>query len=926
MIQPLFPSVKRYITILLLFISYHNSFAQNTHILTGKIIDKSSKTPIKNAVVKIITEQDSILQSFVRTNADGTFQLKKIPAGKFILMISHPMYGEYVDNISIEKNNTILGNIGLTNKSTLLEAIIIKTGGAIKIKGDTTIYTADSFNVSANANVEELLKKLPGIQVDKNGEIKAMGEKVQKVLVDGEEFFGDDPGMAVKNLRADAVKEVQVFEKKSEQAEFTGIDDGKTQKTINLKLKEDKKKGYFGKVSVSGGRGNEITNRFNNNFLFGSFKGKRKLSAFLLNGNTAQDGLSWQESQKYGSSDDNNFEMWDEDGIFAANFSAPASDEEININTQNGFLRNVNGGIQYSNKWNDKHYFNFSPKYNQQDYTNVQNTNTITQLGNQSISQRDTSSLKLDRYNIKTSIIYDYKIDSNNSLKLTLKTNYYHSVSEQLTNTSSTNDSGKIVNKSFRIADIISDKYNQTGNLVLKHKFKKEKRTLSLNADWNNSISDAKNNQTTQLDSSIKQLAQTNKNSYNINTKLIYTEPLNKKWSLELGYQVVVNHGVNDQNTYTLNTANNQFDIVDSFLSRNYNQHVLTNTPSAKFNYAFKKIKFNIGSGVGFSKLDLTDQSYHKTYSRQYNSPTPNATFVYTYKGNHALRVKYNGYFTQPKIDQLQPLNNNNNIFNTFIGNSDLRPSFTNNINITHNGYNFFKNAWNYQSININVTSDAITNSRTIDYKTGISQTQAVNTNGNLNANIWCGFGSKLKKWDVNYELNVGTNYNRYADIINNNTSFSNTISTNVNIGCSKSKADKYDIGINNEFSSNINTNAQASSTNQFSSNTITAKATIYYKKVWSITTDYNYYARPGNNIQPDNINTHILNVQLQRTFRNNEFTVFISGKDLLNQNIGIDRSYNGNVITEELNQRLQRYFMLGLSWDFKNKGTSSKK
>ena len=145
--------------------------------------------------------------------------------------------------------------------------MIVKTGNPIRIKGDTTIYTADSFKVSANANVEELLKKLPGIQVDKNGKITAMGEQVTKVLVDGEEFFGDDPGMAIKNLRADAVKEVQVFDKKSEQAEFTGIDDGNTQKTINLKLKEDKKKGYFGKIDLAGGLVNDIDDRYNSNIL-----------------------------------------------------------------------------------------------------------------------------------------------------------------------------------------------------------------------------------------------------------------------------------------------------------------------------------------------------------------------------------------------------------------------------------------------------------------------------------------------------------------------------------------------------------------------------------------------------------------------------------------------------------------------------------
>jgi hypothetical protein len=234
--------IKHLFLIVFITFFFQSVHSQNIQI-SGKVTGVSSGNTIKNAVVMIINEQDSTIENFVRTKTDGSYNFSNVTAGKKIIMVTHPLYADYIDTISFNKQNENIPSIVLTDKSKLLEAIIIKSGGSIKIKGDTTIYTADSFNVSANANVEELLKKLPGIQVDKNGEIKAMGEKVEKVLVDGEEFFGDDPGMAVKNIRADAVKEVQVFDKKSDQAAFTGIDDGNTKKTINLKLKDDRKKG-----------------------------------------------------------------------------------------------------------------------------------------------------------------------------------------------------------------------------------------------------------------------------------------------------------------------------------------------------------------------------------------------------------------------------------------------------------------------------------------------------------------------------------------------------------------------------------------------------------------------------------------------------------------------------------------------------------
>jgi hypothetical protein len=288
-----------------------SSFAQLSKI-SGSVNDPNENRPVENTVIALLTAKDSILYKFTRSDAEGKFTLKDVKPGNYILMTTHPYFADILEDIEIN-NDTEFPPLALISKSKLLQEVIVKTGSPIKIKGDTTVYTADSFKVSANANVEELLKKLPGIQVDKDGKIKAMGETVEKVLVDGEEFFGDDPGMAVKNLRADAVKEVEVFDKKSEQAEFTGIDDGKTQKTINLKLKEDKKKGYFGKIDVAGGLQKKIDNRYNDNLLFSSFKGKRKLSAFLLNGNTGQDGLSWQDEEKYGGRDDISMNM-DEDG------------------------------------------------------------------------------------------------------------------------------------------------------------------------------------------------------------------------------------------------------------------------------------------------------------------------------------------------------------------------------------------------------------------------------------------------------------------------------------------------------------------------------------------------------------------------------------------------------------------------------------
>jgi hypothetical protein len=204
------------VTIAILFLFSFSAFSQKAN-LSGVLTDGNEKGAVYNSVVALLTPVDSILYKFTRSDKKGNFNLKNVKAGNYILMTSHSQYADYVDAITVKENERNIGAIALKSKIELLREVIIKTG-SIRIKGDTTSYKASDFKVDANANVEELLKKLPGIQVDKNGVIKAMGETVQKVLVDGEEFFGDDPGMAVKNLRADAVKEVQVFNKKTKQS------------------------------------------------------------------------------------------------------------------------------------------------------------------------------------------------------------------------------------------------------------------------------------------------------------------------------------------------------------------------------------------------------------------------------------------------------------------------------------------------------------------------------------------------------------------------------------------------------------------------------------------------------------------------------------------------------------------------------------
>ncbi len=907
------------------------AFSQTNNV-TGTIQDATEKKPVKNAVVALLTPKDSILYRFTRSAADGSFTLKNVKPGSYILMTTHPVFGDLLDDITVKETTLQLGTVALTSKSKLLQEVIVKSGNPIKIKGDTTIYTADSFKVSANANVEELLKKLPGIQVDKNGEIKAMGEKVEKILVDGEEFFGDDPGMAVKNLRADAVKEVQVFDKKSEQAEFTGIDDGKTQKTINLKLKEDKKKGYFGKIDAAGGPVQNIDPRYNTNLMFSSFKGKRKLSAFVLNGNTGQDGLSWQDQDKFGGENDNVTMSMDEDGGTMFMWRGGSSDDEPYINTQDGFITNTNAGLQYSNKWNDKKTLNLSPKYNSQLYTNEKNGFTQLQLGDSAINTNDRTITDISRNNFKTSATYDVKIDSNNSIKFTAKANFYHTESEETRNAVTSGDKGILKNSSNTYRQTTSDKQAFSAGMIFKHRFKKARRTLSLNTDWNLLNTDANNflnsNNEDFYAGAVQKINQqkfTDKSTQKLSARAVYTEPLSKLYSLELSHELSYNSGINDQITYSYNALTGKYDAMVDSLSNNFDQRITINKPGFKISYGGKKVKFNFGSGFGLTNFDFTDRTFNKDYDRNFTNFFPAAVFTYNYKSNHSLRFNYNGNTTQPTLNQLQPLRDNNDFFNQYIGNPDLKQSFSNNFSLSHNAYNFLKDVWMYQSVNLRTVNNSITNNRIINAANGKTITQPVNTDGNISVNFWSGIGFKLKKADIRFNFNPNFNYSRFADVINSKTSFARTTNAGLGISMSKSKDKKYDVSIGNDFSFNRNATSQNSTVKKFSTNNINFNGTVYYKKVWSLSTDYNFFIRQKTEDFQNNLTNSLWNARLQRTFKKDVFTAYIMARDILNQNIGIERSFYGNTLSEVTNQRLKRYFMLGFTWNFKNKGAAQK-
>ena len=689
-----------------------------TSTLKGVVADTSDKKNLEHTVISLLREKDSALAKFTRADKTGNFLINNIRPGKYVLMITHPYVGDYFDQLELKADEvTDLGKVVMIPKSKLLAEVILKSGSPIRIKGDTTIYTADSFKVRAGANVEELLRRLPGIQVDKNGQITAMGERVKKVLVDGEEFFGSDPGIATKNLRADAVKEVQVFDKKSDQAEFTGIDDGVRDKTINLKMKE--MRGYFGKIELGGG----LKDKFNNDAMINAFKGKRKFASYGIMSNTGQTNLDWKDAQNYGGGEVDGMSsgVSDDGGMY---ISWSGGDDSY-YGGRNGIPQNWNAGLHYSNKFNkDKISLNSGYKFSKVNAPGIKRTFAKNFLKD-STWNTNTYDDKFTSTNKNAfNLTVETNIDSANSIKWTTKFNTNVTNSSSNYYTESLDDMSRFINNSRRKSSSHSDKKNITSSVLWRYKFKKLSRTLSINTDlvWNEATTDGLLYSLDSLfdkgvfihkDTTDQQNIQTSTGK-SITAKAAYTEPLAKDVYLEFSYSISYYNNSNDRVTNRRSILTGKYDVIQDTLSNSFVFNRLVHTPGLNFRVNKKKYNYSFGASVGFSHFKQKNLTENTLTNYTFTNFFPRASFVYKFKSNESLRFNYNGSTTPPSLEQLQPTRINTDPLNVYIGNPGLKQSFRHSINGGYNFYNVLKERNLWTSFNFSTTQNAFTQFNTI--------------------------------------------------------------------------------------------------------------------------------------------------------------------------------------------------------------------
>jgi hypothetical protein len=929
------------LTITAIFCSL-SAFSQiPTGVIRGAVKD-SSGNAFDAATVVLYNIKDSSVVETIATNSRGEFGFKNVAIGNYKLFLSSVQFSALVKDVQLTNESpskdfgTIIGKKGYQQ-----DAVTVIAQNPVRIAEDTIEFKADAFKTRPNAVVEDLLKKLPGVQVDKDGTIKAQGQTVTKVFVDGKPFFGDDPKTATKNLPAGIVDKVQVIDKKSDQSQFTGFDDGITEKVINITIKKDKKKGFFGRANV--GVGTE--GPYESNLSFNRFNNGTQISLIGQANNNNNEGFTFQDMMDFsGNGGFGGGRSGDGSGDGGGGFGGGGGTISMTRGTGGMFggssfggpptgLRTTQaGGINVSTAFSKKLTLSSSYFYNH-GYTfteQLANSRNFDTDSIRSFINNETSTDKTYRTNHRLNAAMDWAIDSFNSILIRPNLTYVKKENNSATITDI--KSLKELPKSSNIQKSKSNtaQLNFSGTLLWRHKTRVKGRTLSvrLNAGANSTDGDGDNvNQQDFFSPSpfsvIRDQINTTDNSSNtLNTRVSYTEPLSKTRILELTYTYGRNENNSDRRTLKRDPFG-LYTVLDTFAT-----NVFENTFQSHqlgFNIQTKLKKYDYTVGLSAQKSDLISNNIVKNTSLKQSNVYnlfPTARLNYNFGKNRNLRFNYRGSTNQPSATQLQPIVDSSNVLSIYEGNPALKQEFTNSLNISYNNFNFVSLKTMFLFLNFSNTNNKIVNGLT-NNPFGGQNRKPINLNGayNVIGNFSFGFPVKaIKKTNINSSTSIV--YNNDINVLNAIQNTTKTVNVNQTLSVNYTYKDNLDISLSGMAGYNKATNQiQTFNTDPFYTFNTSFDISYNFKNNLTIQSDVentSYKGRTNGFNQNFTIwNGSISKLLLKDKSLEAKFTAF----DILKQNRSIDRSIQNNIIKDVSTNTITQYFMVSLKYSLNKFG-----
>ncbi|GAB6012968.1 TonB-dependent receptor [Viscerimonas tarda] len=906
--------MKLYLSSILLVFLCLSLSAQDTQnvAISGTVVDRADKKPVEQASIRFLNAKDSAYVNGTVTNVNGKFSFRLKP-GRYIVHASFVGYTDAYATVNANKEQNSVATIELREDGILLqEAVVTAKIAEIVVKGDTIEYNADSYKVQESAVVEDLVKKMPGAEVDAEGKITINGKEVKKILVDGKEFFSDDPKVASKNLPAAMVDKLQVLDRKSDMAQMTGFDDGDEETVINLTVKKGMKQGLFG--SATAGMGNK--DRY----------GASGIANYMLD-----------ESQATligGANNTNNEGFTDNAG---ANFRGMRG-SGMNFGGRNGITESINGGLNFAINPSEKLKWGGNVRYGNNDNDVTSDSYTQSYMNND--SNGDQYSIEKQAGNNKSQNIngqfrFEWELDSLTQIIFSPGMNYGKNKNiqnkESLTRYEDPTDT---INSGWSnyYSDGISK--NASGRLDVSRKLGKTGRVLSfsLSGGFNDSENDGTNRSETTYKrisrpdsiASQDQLINQKSNGYNFRGYVSYVEPIGKNNFLQLNYSYRKNYSENDNNTH-MNDGFGNYTEVDTTATKKLENNFINQEIGLNFKSVHQKYNYTIGFALQPSSSEswtITPQRPSSAVSNDVLNFAPIAQFNYMWDKRHNLRINYNGNTSQPSTTQLSNVPDYSDPLNTIYGNPNLKPEFSNSFNLRYQKFNPEQASTIMAMGGFNFSTNSIAN-KIIYLKdedgrnTGAKETRYENVNGNWSANLRMMMNTPLRNKKFSISSATSGSYSRSNGYDNDNKNTTNSLRLGENLGL-QFRSDLLDFGLRGNY---IYSNTQYSLSNQqdriihnYGGNFTT---TLYLPYNFTIESDINYSATSGSSEGYDQ-NEWLWNASIaKQVFKAKNGTIRFKMYDILQQRSNVSQSAQNNSFRETVSNTLTSYFMVSFQYKF---------
>lgn len=897
--------------------------------ITGTVLDSASQKPMRTASVSLLAARDSSYITATITDGDGRFRLRNVPPGNYRLLVTFIGYRNASKSIHVlPENPADAGTLWMSEQGNLLgEVVVTQERAPVTIKADTLEFNAGSFKIQPNAQVEELLRKLPGVEVARDGSIKANGQTVGKVLVDGKPFFGNDPKMATRNLPADIIDKVQLYDQSSDQSQFSGVDDGNRERTINLTIRKDKGKGYFGQNALGAGPspGAQATryqarlnvNRFNNR----NGGPVRQISVIGQANNLNQQNFTMQDASTPGAGGP--VIVGEGGGNTQDNAQTPSAITEVRA-----------GGFNYRNesatmRWGKRTEMAASYFVGQSITTTDQASHRENILPGQSFL---TDQLYFSKNSMTTHRLngrFDLPLDSMTSLRMTPNISLQYKDELVRLKSGSYLPTGDSLNNGTTGNDRHGHSVNGYNNLLLMRKFGKEGRTFS--AQLNTVLADGKTAayirsfntyyEAARDDSLLDQRNLQNSYSLQNNLTFSFTEPLSLTQKLEFRCAYANTRNKLARITADRDEQTEAYDLPNQDLSNDFSNAFETNRLGSSFQTRRLRYSWALGMDIQRSALRSENRSEAALSGRTFWYWMPNALFTYTFQGNRNLRMQYRTRISPPGITQLQPVADNSNPMMVRTGNAALQPEYYHTLTLTYQGGSQSGNNNLFTFANVNQSNNRISTA-TSTGPGGVQLIQPVNTDGYFSANGVISVSRKLVPVKLTVGLTTQASLTRSTSMINaqRNVSQNNAFGQGIRLQSDYNGKIDYGLSARVSYQQARYTLLPQQNANYWSQY---ATADVHWQLPghFVLNTDLTYTGTAGR-ASGYNQQFVLWNAFVAKQFlRTRQAEIRLQVFDLLNQNRSLVRNTSDSYIEDIRSKVLRRYFLISAVYHLRKFG-----